>query len=488
MQTWLSQYKSRVDNIGITVVLLCVALFAFFQNIFLLAIPFALLFAVLLFYNWKTAFWIMLFCVPASIQIWFFNDSLSTSLPDEPMMWAFLLLFLTLLARNPFIIPKWFWRNSLTLIIVLQYLWLIVTVIYSHEVFYSVKFLIAKTWFLVSFFIIPIFIFKEKKDWQRAFLLLLIPTTILTAIIIYKHSRIGFSFEKIQVALRYLFYNHVDYSTILSMVLPLLLVTFYLVKGRGLFLRLFFIGLIIFYLIAINFAFARAAFLAIVFSLTILIAIRWKLVNIIMPVFYALIITLVAFASYQNRFIDYRPDYTRTYMRTNFKDHLIATFRGQDLSSMERIYRWIAAVRMSTDEPLKGYGPNSFYNYYKPYTVTAFVTYVSRNPEKSTTHNYFLLMLVEQGIPAMILYGILVFAYFAQAQKVYHRFKDKFYKAVTMAIAMVFAASFINNFFSELIETHKVGALFYLSISLLIVLDYKSRIEQNKNELKRVAL
>jgi len=354
-------------------------------------------------------------------------------------------------------------------------------VIYSHEPFFSVKFLAAKTWFLASFFIIPIFIFQDKKDWRKAFILILIPTTILMLVVFYKHWKLGFSFEKIQVALRYLFYNHVDYSTFLSMTLPMLFVAFYLCKGKGLFLRMFLGGLILFYLVAVNLAYARAAVLAIIFSFTILVAIKWKLVNYIMPVFYAFIIFIVSFAAHKNTFIDYRPDYTRTYMRKNFKDHIIATFKGQDLSSMERVYRWIGAIRMSTDEPLLGYGPNSFYYYYKPYTVTSFVTYVSRNPEKSTTHNYFLLMLVEQGIPAMVLYGILVFAFFAQAQKVYHRFKDKFYRSCTMALAMIFAASFVNNFFSELIETHKIGAIFYLCISLLIVLDYKSRQEKTDN-------
>jgi O-antigen ligase len=84
-------------------------------------------------------------------------------------------------------------------------------------------------------------------------------------------------------------------------------------------------------------------------------------------------------------------------------------------------------------------------------------------------------MLVEQGLPATILYAILIIVFFAQAQKVYHRFTDKFYKSCTMALAMIFAACFVNNFFSELIETHKIGAIFYLCISLMIVLDHKSR-------------
>lgn len=84
-------------------------------------------------------------------------------------------------------------------------------------------------------------------------------------------------------------------------------------------------------------------------------------------------------------------------------------------------------------------------------------------------------MLAEQGIPAMLLYALLVIIVFAQAQKTYHRFTDPFYKACTLGIAMVFAACFVNNFFSELIETHKVGALFYLSLSILVILTQKSK-------------
>jgi hypothetical protein len=41
---------------------------------------------------------------------------------------------------------------------------------------------------------------------------------------------------------------------------------------------------------------------------------------------------------------------------------------------------------------------------------------------------------------------------------------------------MMLAAGFIDNFFSELIETHKVGALFYFAIVLMIILDHKSRV------------
>jgi len=460
---------------ALAVLVLSIVLFAFTGEYLFAAVPFIYLFVLLAIANWKTAYWILLFTIPASIQIWFFNYTLSTSVPDEPIMWVFLLAFILMWARNPKFLPEWWWRNPLTMIIVLQFIWLIVAVVFSKEPVFSVKFLLAKCWFMVSFFVMPVLVFKKKKDFRIAFLVTLIPLLITALIIFYRHYRIGFNFRKVEKAIAGIYYNHVDYSTVLSMFFPVLCIAFSLTKGKNWIVRGSLLLIIIFFLPAIYFTYARAAMLAVVFAIVIYFAIRLRLVNLVMPVFYGLMALMLAYMIRDNKFIDFRPNYQQTYMHKSWTDHVIATFRGEDMSSMERLYRWIAGIRMSVDRPVTGYGPNAFYYYYKPYAVSTFRTYVSRNEEKSTTHNYFLYMLVEQGWPAMILYAILVMAVFAQAQRIYFRFDDRFYKKVTLAIAMMFAAGFINNFFSELLETHKVGAMFYISIALLVILDRKSR-------------
>ena len=464
-----------VQNLCLAFLFACVILFAYTGNYLLLGVPFGFLFFVLLGINWKTAYMLLLFCIPASIEISFFNDTLATSLPDEPMMWLFLLLFIIVWARNPKVLPAWWWRNPVVFIVLLQFLWLLVALMYSKEMFMSLKFVAAKVWFLVSFFILPVFIFKEKKDYKLAFYLTLTTITATMLIIFVKHAMLHFDFRKIQKAIHGIYFNHVDYSTVLSMAFPLLCVAYPLTKGKSRLIRWPLLFLIAFFLVAIYLTYARAAMLAVLFAGVVALAMRFRLTNFIMPAFYGLIALLMVYMVHHNKYYDFRPDYQRTYMHKSFTDHIIATFRGQDMSSMERLYRWVAAVRMSTDRPITGYGPHAFYYYYKPYTVTAFKTYVSRNPEHSTTHNYFLYMLVEQGWPAMILYAILVIAVFALAQRVYWRFKDRFYRYATLGLTMMFAAGFVNNFFSELIETHKVGSLFYLAIALLIMLDKKSK-------------
>jgi O-antigen ligase len=461
--------------LSMAILFLSVALFAYSGYYLFLAVPFVYLYILLLGANWKLAYWIFLFCIPASIQLWFLGDSLSTTVPDEPMMWCFLLMFTLMFVNNPGILPQWWWRNPLVGIIVAQYIWLIVTVCFSEEPLFSIKFLLAKTWFLVSFFVLPVFIFKEKKDYRTGFILTLIPLLATMIIIFIKHYLIGFNFRKVEKAIGDLYYNHVDYSTVMSMFFPLVPIALSLMRGWSWLLRipLFLIGL--FFIPAIYFTYARAAMLAVVFAYVVYFAIRFRLANWLMPAFYGLMALLMAYMIRDNKFMDFRPNYHQTYMHKTWADHVIATFRGEDMSSMERLYRWIAGVRMSNDRPITGYGPNSFYYYYKPYAVTAFRTYVSRNEEMSTTHNYFLYMLVEQGWPAMILYAVLLMVFFSQAQKIYYRFNDRFYKKVTLAVAMTFGAGFVNNFFSELLETHKVGALFYMSIALLVLLDKKSK-------------
>jgi O-antigen ligase len=468
--------------VSLSVLFLSITLFAYTGEYVAIVLPFGFLFALIMGVNWKLAYFILLFTIPVSVDITFFGDKLSTSLPDEPIMWMFLLLFPLLLAKNPKLLPAYWWRNPLVLVIILQYIWMCVTIIYSRELVLSVKFMMAKTWFLVSFFILPIFIFNEKKDFKKAYYLVLIPLLVTMIIINIRHAMLGFHFRKVEKAIGEIYYNHVDYSTLMSMILPLVFTAYVLSKGKNPVVRGLALILLIAFLPAIYLTFARAALVAVVFAIVIAIAIRIRLVNLVMPVFYAMIALVMVYMVRDNKFMDFKPDYERTYMHKHFTDHMIATFRGQDMSSMERLYRWIAAVRMSQDEPITGYGPNAFYYYYKPYAVASFKTYVSRNPEGSTTHNYFLYMLTEQGWPAMILYAILVMVIFAQAQKIYHRFKDKFYKNVTMGIVMMLAAGFINNFFSELLETHKVGSLFYIGVALLVVLDHKSRKMQEEEQ------
>ena len=462
---------------GAILMLLCVALFSYTNNFIILGIPLVMAGLVWLLLNWKSFFWFFIFTIPLSCEI-HLGGTLATTVPDEQLMWLFVPVTVFIILYNYKIVPRWFLTHPFTLVLFLQFIWLVVAVTFSQNHFLSLKFLAAKIWFLTSYVVLPILIFREKKDFKRAFLLFSIPMILHTIVAFIIHATKKFDFHMSNIVVKPFYFNHVDHSTVLSMVFPLLLVAYQLSKGNKNQRRLL-LFLIIFFIPAIYVAAARAAMLAVIFSLIVAYAIRKRLVNFIMPSFYAFIILVLALLITDNSYIKYRSNMKYTATQHTFSDLMTATFRGTDMSSMERFYRWIASIKMSQDRPLVGVGPNNFYDHYKEYTVPMFKTWVYRNEEKSTTHNYFLFMLVEQGWPAMILYGILVMVVLANAQRIYHQTKDEFYKKVTIGLTMVFAAGFVNNFFSELLETHKIGALFYLSITLLIVVDYITK-KQNK--------
>ncbi len=476
-ETLFSWIGTRKGNIAVAVgFLLCLAYAGYSGNMLIALLPFGLCAGLLVLFDWRKAWWMLLVGMVISYDVEL-SATLATSLPDEPVMAGFLVVTLLLILARRNLFPEDYLRNPLLLIIALQYAWLVVAVIYSEEPLISVKFFIAKNWFMASFLLMPLLIFRDKADFRKGFRLVFFPLLLIVAYIFIVHAvTYHFGFREIEYAIPDIFYNHVDYGTILSMVFPPMVAALVLTrKYSKKWLVMAFV--ILFWLAAIYFSYARGAVLAILFAGIMVLAIKMRLANLVVPFFYAAVLAVVFFLANNSRYLDFYPDYNRTYSHATFSDHMIATFRGQDMSSAERFYRWIAAVRMSKDRPWTGVGPNAFYDFYKPYAVTNFQTWVSRNPERSTTHNYFLFMLVEQGWPAMLLYALLVLAYFRQAQRVYHRFRDRYWRVVTLGVAGMFAAGFINNFFSELIETHKVGAFYYMSIALLIVLNTISKRE-----------
>lgn len=461
---------------AILLLLLCVVAFVITGRYALLAVPVCGLLLVVLSRNWKLGYWALLCSLPLSVKLELAGNAFSLSLPAQPIVWCFFLLAIFFVAFNPRSVPVWWMLHPLTLLVAAQFIWLIAAVADSTVLLLSLKFLFAKTWFLAVFFLFPVFVFKEKKDFRTALLLLLTPVLASIVVILIRHAMLGFRFSQINNAIGLFYYNHVEYSTILSMMFPLVCVVYPLTKSRGRIYRRGWLILVLLLLTALFFSYARAAILAILFSMVVGVAIKCRLVNWIMPLFYGAIALLMVYLIRESRYLELRPSYEHTYMHSDLSGHLTATFKGRDMSSMERLHRWIAAVRMSREKPLTGFGPHGFYYNYQPYTLRSFRTYVSANVERSTTHNYFLLMLTEQGYPAMILYGLLVLAVFAFAQRIYHRFGDRFYKCCTLGVAMCFAACFVNNFFSELVETQKIGALFYLCLALLVILDSKSRV------------
>ncbi|HUQ96254.1 MAG TPA: hypothetical protein VM010_01220, partial [Chitinophagaceae bacterium] len=87
---------------------------------------------------------------------------------------------------------------------------------------------------------------------------------------------------------------------------------------------------------------------------------------------------------------------------------------------------------------------------------------------------YFLLVLVEQGVPGLLFFLLLLGVAFYTAQQTYHTTNDVFWKAAIATVAVILVMICTVNFLSDLIETDKVGPLFYLCLAVLALAKQKS--------------
>jgi O-antigen ligase len=452
--------------------MIAVVLSIMFATPALLFIPFALLACFWLIENLSWLLFILLIAIPWSIEFRF-SQSLGTDLPDEPLM--LLTAFTTLcvlIARRKQLLKKQF-VHPLLFILCLQIIWLLVSVVFSTDALVSFKYLLAKGWYLLSFIAAPLLVFRNEVWLKRISIGIAISMLFLVIVTLFRHAFNGLTFATINISLEPFFRNHVNYSAVLVFVIPIFYAA-YLLTNKKAFKRLLIAALLIL-LIAVYFSYARGAWLAIVVGIAAFWLLKKKMLLLLFILFLIISLSSVYWLQRDNNYLKFAHNYNTTIFHTNFEEHLVATYRLKDVSTAERFYRWIAGVRMITYRWQTGFGPNTFSENYKEYAVPAFKTWVSENKDRSTVHNYFLLMFIEQGVIGFLLLLILFGAFFWYAQKIYHAAEDRFWKIVVATATVVFSMICTVNFLSDLVETDKVGSFYYLCIAALIVADFKTR-------------
>ncbi len=454
----------------------------YYENWVLLAIPFLVLLTPVFIQAPVHLFYLLLFLIPLSIE-YKFNESLGTDFPDELLMLVVTGVFILLWMHQPSIVQKKWMKHSLIIILMMQLAWVIISTLYSTNPVLSVKYLLAKIWYIIPFVFFPLLFLKDKQSIKIAGLCLLIPMLALAGLSLMRQSMDGFSFEKVNQALSPYFRNHVNYGALLAALLPIA-VAFYWLSEKKIHQRLMLFAILLL-LVALVFSFSRGAWLAVLISIITVWAVRKKIIISLLVLGILSASAVFIWLGNNNTYLDYRPDFKKTIFHTNFEQHLAATYRGQDLSTAERFYRWTAVKQMLAKNPITGVGPNNFYDTYKGYTAAAYKTWVSDNKEHSTVHNYFFLLLTEQGLPGLGIFLLLLLALFWYAQKIYHQNKTEWQQTMAITIAAMLAAILTVNFLSDLVETDKIGSVFYVCIGLLLWLDFNSADENT--QLNKVA-
>ena len=434
----------------------------------LVGLPFALLIGYLGLTNYKLLFYLLLLVLPFSVEL--VMESVATSLPVEPIVAGLFLLALVILSFNYKRISTRAMFNAITVLLISQLFWILIASLFSINHLHSFKYLFSKLWYFTGFFIFGLAFLRNKDDFEKIFWILFIPTFLLVVISLVRYSFFDFAFQYVNYSIMPYFRNKVNYAVVLTLLYPFIWVMS--IKYEQWSLRKIVLDSAkVIFLIGIFFSYTRSAILALAAGFACLVVMRMRSIKLATLAAILGAIGVVYYLSNDNKYLDFAPEYTKTIHHDRLDDHIEATFSGQDASGMERFYMWLGGLGMFKESPWTGYGPMTFYPEYKKHTVLVFETYLSENEERLTIHNYFLLMLVEQGIPGFLLFAGLVIVVLFKCQRLYIVYRDPHYRLLILGIGIFMVMLSVNLLLSDLIEAVKPGGLYLLMLAFLVNLD-----------------
>lgn len=472
--------ESKINNVEriyflllTLLIVFCTVGALFFDNLFFAIVPLVFLGILTVVKDYRYLYFGIFLLLPFSVEVNF--GSLGTDLPSEPMMLTLTGVALLVFIFNFKNIPKKIVYHPISALLLIHLMWILVTVFFAKIPLISLKFFLAKTWYVIPFYFFSFKILRTNVDIYLLFksaTYLLVPTVLF---ILGRHYFEGFTFESSNRVVYPIFRNHVSYAAMIVTLLPYLWVLW--CKDKSIFHAL---GIIIL-VVGTYFSFTRAAHLCIFIMIASYYIYKYKLAKYAISLSFVGAIALVIFLLNDNKYLEFAPDFNKTITHKNFDNLLEATYKMEDISTMERVYRWVAGIHMIGEEPLTGFGPSNFYENYTKFTISSFETYVSHNPEKSGIHCYYLMTCVEQGFIGLFIFLTFCTLIILIGERVYHNLTNNDEKQLIMAALLSTTSILALQIINDLIETDKVGPFFFINASIIVIYSLKSK--KNKNQV-----
>ena len=450
------------------------ALSLYTEELVFAAAPVGLLGIMLLLKDFRILYYGFFALLPFSVEVQL--GSFGTDLPSEPMMLVLTGIALLLFLKNFASIPRKYIYHPLSAILIVHIAWILVTSIFSQIPVFSFKFLLAKLWYVIPFYFLGFYILEDDKSVFSLFKYLSIFLTVAVCIVLVRHAMLDFTFDTSNEVVYPIFRNHVNYAAMIVAVIPYLWAVWR--KERKTWQAIALVILVL----GTYFSYTRAAHLCIVIMIGGYFIFKYRLGKVALITAAILAVIVGTYFTTNNRYLDFAPDFEKTITHDDFENLVEATVKLEDISTMERVYRWVAAGHMIGEKPILGYGPAGFYHNYMGFTVTSFETYVSDNPEKSGIHCYYLMTWVEQGIIGLLIFLALCTLMILIGEDTFHMVGTDDRKRIVMAALLSTLSICALLLINDLIEADKVGPLFFLNACIIAIYNIKFKNNVNSEE------
>jgi putative inorganic carbon (hco3(-)) transporter len=367
------------------------------------------------------------------------------------------------------ITPRNILKHPITIIILIQLAWMLLTSLSSVDFIVSIKYFIARMWFVFSCFFIMTQLLKDKKHLFRFILAFAVPLAIVCLITMYQHSRFNFDDKTADWVVSPFFNDHTAYGAILAMYIPVT-ISFLFMKRFSLPLKVFIGGLLFIFVVAIILSYARAGWLSLIAATavlcTLLLRIRFR--NLLIGV----ITCTTLFLSFQDQIMIALGRNTTDSEGGFDKNISSMTNIKTDASNLERINRWSCALRMFKDKPYFGWGPGTYMFNYAPYQKSNEKTIISTNfGDNGNAHSEYLGPLSEQGFIGLGIVITLVFASLFLGYRLCYTVQDRDLKILTHGILLGLFTYFVHGFLNNFLDTDKASVPFWGFLAMLVCID-----------------
>ncbi len=444
----------------------------YFEFYWFSVLPLALAILLMSFISFEKTFYFLVFFAPLSLNLENLDfGGIGMYLPTEPVLFLLMLIFFIRMFLN-FDYDKKVLLHPITLAIIFQVFWLIVCTFTSVRPIVSLKFVLARVWFLVTFYFIAIQIFRNPDKIRQYFWMYIIP---LTGVIIYtviRHSTQGFDDKPSHFVMKPFFKDHTSYGAVLAMLFPIVI---YLIYYYEKFSTKFYAAILLFiYTVGLIFSYTRAAWVSLAGG-----AVLWAIYKLKIRFSYIALFAVLGggllYASWDQ--IIMKLEKNREESSSDFSEHISsATNISSDASNLERINRWESAFKMFEERPVFGWGPGTYAFEYAPFQHSQSLTIISTNAGKlGNAHSEYIGPLAESGVLGSLSFIILVAMVFFHGSKVYHRLKPGKDKALVLAVIIGFSTYAAHGLLNNYLDTDKASALFWGFVGVIVAYDVYKR-------------
>lgn len=435
------------------------------------ALPLALVIIMLAIYAFDKILYLVVFLTPLSLPLSQIMSGLSFNmfLPTEPLLVGILFIFIMkYCAEGKF--DRDIMRHPVTISIYFSLFWILVTSFTSTMPLVSFKFLLARIWFIVGFYLIAAKLFESSKTMEKYVWLYTISLIIVIFYSVYRLYGFGLWNKEAAHFVVNPFYNdHTSYGAVIAMYIPFLFgfsfTSIYSPKTR-IFIRIA-LGIL---LVGLILSYTRAAWVSIMATFGVWVIMRLRIR--FMPLFISSVVAVSLILVFQTQLLMYL-ERNDTESSANLGEHISSISNiSSDASNLERINRWSSAIRMFEDKPIFGFGPGTYMFKYAPYQLNANRTIISTNSaDLGNAHSEYLGPLAESGVLGLVSFLILLITITYTAIHAYSRTTDKRLKTLLMGALLGLITYFIHGIMNNFLDTDKLSVPFWGFTAIIVAID-----------------